>query len=61
MSAEWGAAAVSVSFGARRALDQVTVGVPPGQVTAVVGGDGAGKTGLAIWRFRAFLAPGAAQ
>ena len=46
MSAEWGAAAVSVSFGARRALDQVTVGVPPGQVTAVVGGDGAGKTTL---------------
>ena len=46
MSAEWGAAAVSVSSGARRALDQVTVGVPPGQVTAVVGGDGAGKTTL---------------
>ena len=46
MSTEWGAAAVSVSFGALRALDQVTVGAPPGQVTAVVGGDGAGKTTL---------------
>ena len=46
MTAAWGAEAVSVSFGARRALDQVTVGAPPGQVTAVVGGDGAGKTTL---------------
>ena len=46
MSTQWGAAAVSVSFGGRRALDQVTVGVRPGQVTAVVGGDGAGKTTL---------------
>jgi ABC-2 type transport system ATP-binding protein len=46
VSAEWGAAAVSVSFGALPALDQVTVGVRPGQVTAVVGGDGAGKTTL---------------
>ncbi len=42
----WGAEAVSVRFGERRALDQVTVGVRPGQVTAVVGGDGAGKTTL---------------
>jgi len=46
VTAAWGAEAVSVSFGARRALDQVTVGAPPGQVTAVVGGDGAGKTTL---------------
>ncbi len=46
MSEQWGAVAVSVSFGALRALDQVTVGVRPGQVSAVVGGDGAGKTTL---------------
>jgi ABC-type multidrug transport system ATPase subunit len=46
IAAAWGAEAVSVSFGARRALDQVTVGAPPGQVTGVVGGDGAGKTTL---------------
>jgi ABC-2 type transport system ATP-binding protein len=46
VTAAWGAEAVSVSFGARRALDQVTVGARPAQVTAVVGGDGAGKTTL---------------
>ncbi len=43
---QWGAEAVSVSFGGLRALDQVSVGVRPGEVTAVVGGDGAGKTTL---------------
>ncbi len=43
---QWGAEAVSVSFGGGRALDQVSVAVWPGQVTAVVGGDGAGKTTL---------------
>jgi ABC-2 type transport system ATP-binding protein len=42
----WGTEAVSVSFRGLRALDQVSVGVRPGQVTAVVGGDGAGKTTL---------------
>jgi ABC-2 type transport system ATP-binding protein len=46
VSTGWGAEAVSVSFGARRALDRVTVTARPGQVTAVVGGDGAGKTTL---------------
>lgn len=46
MTAAWGAEAVSVSFGARRALDRVTVGARPAEVTAVVGGDGAGKTTL---------------
>ena len=43
---QWGAEAVSVSFGALRALDQVSIDVRAGQVTAVVGGDGAGKTTL---------------
>lgn len=38
---------VSVSFGATKALRGVTVDVEPGTVTAVVGGDGAGKTTLA--------------
>ena len=41
-----GVTSVSVSFGARRALQDVTVEVPAGQVVAVVGGDGAGKTTL---------------
>ncbi|MFE3290539.1 ABC transporter ATP-binding protein [Rhodococcus sp. NPDC059234] len=33
-------------LGGRRALDAVTVDIPRGEVTAVVGGDGAGKTSL---------------
>ena len=43
---QWGAEAVSASFGGLRALDQVSIGVRSGQVAAVVGGDGAGKTTL---------------
>ena len=46
MSAGWGAAEISVAFGAVQALDRVSAGAWPGQVTAVVGGDGAGKTTL---------------
>jgi len=42
----WGASGVSVRFGARQALDRVSVSALPGRVTAVVGADGAGKTTL---------------
>jgi ABC-type multidrug transport system ATPase subunit len=42
----WGASEISVRFGARQALDHVTVSALPGRVTAVVGADGAGKTTL---------------
>jgi ABC-2 type transport system ATP-binding protein len=35
---------VSVRFGSTTALDNITFTVPPGAVSAVVGGDGAGKT-----------------
>jgi len=42
----WGAAGISVRFGARQALDHVSVTARPGQVTAVIGADGAGKTTL---------------
>ncbi|UOE43874.1 ATP-binding cassette domain-containing protein [Agromyces larvae] len=38
--------AVTVDFGATRALDGVSLDVPRGEVTAVVGGDGAGKSTL---------------
>jgi ABC-2 type transport system ATP-binding protein len=37
---------VSVRYGDRVALDGVTLRNPPGQITAVVGGDAAGKTTL---------------
>jgi ABC-2 type transport system ATP-binding protein len=37
---------VSVEFGSKVALDDVTFAVPAGVVSAVVGGDGAGKTTL---------------
>lgn len=42
----YGMTGVSVSFGDTVALHDVTVSVAPGQVIAVVGGDGAGKTTL---------------
>jgi len=42
----WGADDLTVRYGARTALDRVGVGVDPGSVTVVVGGDGAGKTTL---------------
>ena len=42
----WGAEAVCVRYGNRVALDRVTVHARPGAVTAVVGGDGAGRTTL---------------
>jgi ABC-2 type transport system ATP-binding protein len=42
----WGVSAVTVRFGRRVALDQVSLTAEHGQVTAVVGGDGSGKTTL---------------
>ena len=42
----WGAGSISVRYGRRLALDEVTFPVPDSQVAAVVGGDGAGKTTL---------------
>jgi ABC-type multidrug transport system ATPase subunit len=42
----WGVRGVTVSYGTHGALRDVSVDVPPGQVTGVVGGDGAGKTTL---------------
>jgi ABC-2 type transport system ATP-binding protein len=40
----WGVAEVTVAFGHTRALDEVTLSLAPGSTTAIVGGDGAGKT-----------------
>lgn len=40
----WGLADASVSYGDRAALSGVTLRAVPGEVHAVVGGDGAGKT-----------------
>jgi len=54
----WGAYEVSVRFGARQALDGVSITALPGQVTAVVGADGAGKTTL-LRCIAGALAPGA--
>lgn len=42
----WGARDVSVTFGRRRALDNVTLELHPGHIAVIVGGDGAGKTTL---------------
>ena len=42
----WGTHAVTVRYGHRLALDEVTFRAFPGQVSAVVGGDGAGRTTL---------------
>ena len=42
----WGASSISVRYGGRLALDEVTFAVPDGHVAVVVGGDGAGKTTL---------------
>jgi len=42
----WGVTDLTVEFGSRRALDGISLQVPAGRVTAVVGGDGAGKTTL---------------
>lgn len=42
----WGTRAAIVRYGHRLALDRVTFQALPGQVSAVVGGDGAGRTTL---------------
>ncbi len=42
----WGAEDVSVRYGDKLALDRVTFRVVPGRVSAVVGGDGSGRTTL---------------
>jgi ABC-2 type transport system ATP-binding protein len=42
----WGLDDVSVEFGTNLALDRVTLDLIPGEITVVVGGDGAGKTTL---------------
>ncbi len=43
-TAAWGLRDVGVRFDGRTVLDNVTLPVTPGEVVAVVGGDGAGKT-----------------
>lgn len=47
MTVGWGLTGVTVRAGEATVLDDVTLDVPAGRVTAVVGGDGAGKTTLA--------------
>lgn len=42
----WGVDRVSVTFDGHPALDDVSLGLDPGTVSIVVGGDGAGKTTL---------------
>ncbi|WP_431837386.1 ATP-binding cassette domain-containing protein [Cellulomonas sp. Y8] len=46
-TATWGVRDVTVRRGGHVVLDAVTLPVPAGEITAVVGGDGAGKTTLA--------------
>ncbi|MET0433528.1 MAG: ABC transporter ATP-binding protein, partial [Cellulomonas sp.] len=46
-TAAWGVRDVTVRRGGHVVLDAVTLPVPAGEITAVVGGDGAGKTTLA--------------
>ena len=43
---DWGASGLRLCYDGTLALDDVSVTAVPGQVTAVVGGDGAGKTSL---------------
>jgi ABC-2 type transport system ATP-binding protein len=45
-AARWGADDLTVRYRARLALDRVSLQVPDGAITMVVGGDGAGKTTL---------------
>jgi ABC-2 type transport system ATP-binding protein len=42
----WGVSSLRLSYDGVLALEDVSVAVPAGQVTALVGGDGAGKTSL---------------
>jgi ABC-2 type transport system ATP-binding protein len=42
----WGLEGATVAFGAKTAVDDVTLPVAPGSVAVVVGGDGAGKSTL---------------
>lgn len=42
----WGVSSLRVDFGDTRALDGIDLGIDPGRLVAVVGGDGAGKTTL---------------
>ncbi|MGB8362580.1 MAG: ABC transporter ATP-binding protein [Acidimicrobiia bacterium] len=42
----WGLQEVTVSYGGQPALRGVTLGLDPGRISIVVGGDGAGKTTL---------------
>jgi ABC-2 type transport system ATP-binding protein len=42
----WGASGITVADGPVPELDNVSLSVPPGQITVVAGGDGAGKTTL---------------
>jgi ABC-2 type transport system ATP-binding protein len=46
VTATWGVTGLSLRYGRRTALDGVSLEVPAGAITAVIGGDGAGKTSL---------------